>query len=49
MGIAAAGAMSVLTGVGFFAYGNTGTGLSKNIMDLAEVVQQQPSSILILR
>lgn len=46
MGIAAAGgSLSALTGVGFFAYGNTRTGLSKNIMNLAEAVQLQPLSL----
>ena len=35
-----AGIASALTGIGFFNYGNTRTGLSKNIMDLVEAVPQ---------
>lgn len=43
MGIAAAGSagiVSALAGVGLFTYGNARTGLSKNIIDLAEAIPQ---------
>lgn len=46
IGITAAGSagiVSALAGIGFFTYGNTTTGLSKNIMDLAETIQENLS------
>ncbi|KTD52688.1 hypothetical protein [Legionella quateirensis] len=44
--IAAVGVASVLTGAGFFAYGSTRSGLSKNIMDLTNAIQHPvPQSV----
>lgn len=46
MGIAAAGSagiVSALAGIGLFTYGNARTGLSKNIIDLAEAIPQSLS------
>jgi hypothetical protein len=35
-----AGIVSILPGIGFFTYGNTRTGLSRNIMDVAKNIPQ---------